>query len=111
MITFDLFNQPDYTIPFNKNGGQKNINENRLHFSGQALVVLNTLLSGESVSSEWGIAQNPRIYDVRARVFALKSKGIQISEDKIEGGKGAKKWYCTPEQILVNKNLLKSFLP
>ena len=103
----DLFNQPDYTIPNNQYSGNQTILEtNRTHFSGQALKVLTLLMSGMPVSSAQ-MAQEG-IIDTRARIFSLRAKGFVISERKIVGGKGAKEWFCTFEQIQFNKRIVNN---
>jgi hypothetical protein len=48
-----------------------------------------------------------RIMDIRPRIATIRKAGYKISEGKIVNGKGAKYWYCTPEQIEFNKNVKK----
>ena len=96
----------DWTIPNNQHrGNQTLLDENREHFSGQALKVFTELMKGGKVSSKWAWEQG--IVDLRARVFSLRKKGVLISEGKIEGGHGAKVWWCSESDIQENKKLFK----
>ena len=95
----------DWTIPNNQHrGNQSLLDENREHFSGQALFVFQTLMKGGKVSSKWAWEQG--IVDLRARCFSLRKKGVIISEEKIPNGHGAKCWFCTEEDIKYNLSLL-----
>lgn len=106
---FDLFSQlplDNLTIPYNR-GRENNesLQENRVHFSGQARVVLDLLMKGETVSSLKMIQTPYFILDTRARIYSIeKVLNITIPETKIPGGRGAKEWSLTPELIQVIKN-------
>ena len=103
-MTPDLFSQ-DFTVPFNQHkGNQTLLSENRKHFSGQAKIILNLLLSGRSVSSHEMFAKY-NIVDVRARIFSLRKKGYAITDCKIPFGNGAKEWKMTEENINLTKNI------
>lgn len=96
----------DFTVPSNSGAGnQKILDDNRLHFSKQARWALIKMMSGESVSGfiAW---KEFNIQDLRARIYGLKSKGIEVSERKIENGNGAKEWFMTEDQINKNKQIL-----
>jgi len=103
-MTPDLFSQPDYTIPFNQHrGNQETLDTHRKHFSGQAKIVLDLLLSGESVSSREMFSKY-NIVDTRARIFGLRKKGFKITEYKIPFAKGAKYWRMTNEDLKCNSH-------
>lgn len=100
-----LFDQ-DLTIPYNQfKGNQAILDSNREHFAGQTLLVFNELMKGGKVSSLWAVKQG--IIDVRARIFTLRKKGVEVTEAKIVGGHGSKCWSMSPEQVEANKLLLK----
>lgn len=87
----------------NKNGGQANLDENRPHFTAQALIVLSHLLNGEWVDG-LTMFEMYRIHDVRARIFSIK-KHIELDEEKIPNAKGAKKWRIVPHKLDHYKKL------
>lgn len=106
-MTLQIQFPADISVPFNRHrGNQEILNSNREHFSGQAKVCLDLLLKGETVTSKKMIAYD--MIDTRARIFTLKSKGIQITEKKILKGNGAKEWSMSPEQIKYNLELIKT---
>ena len=100
-------NEPSLTIAYNKNkGNQALLNENRPHFSGQTKWILDQLLSGRKISGLIA-AKEFNIQDVRARIYTLKKVlDLNISEEKIIGGHGAKNWHMTAEDIEFNKTKL-----
>lgn len=100
------FPEDTLTVPHNRHEGNDAIlQENRSHLSGQAKLCLDLLMQGQEVSSlkmlQYGIL------DIRARLYSLRKLGYLITEAKIPGGRGAKVWYLTPNQIETNKQLYK----
>jgi hypothetical protein len=93
------------TIRHNANGNQKQLDDNRLHFTQQAQWVLEQLLKGRDISglTAW---KEFNIQDTRARIFSLRKAGLLISERRIEGAHGSKEWYMDKQQIEINKKLL-----
>lgn len=85
----DLFTQltPDYN---RHSGNQEILEENRQHFSTQAIKVLRHLANGEKVSGEM-MHRLHGIQDYRPRIAALR-KLFALIPSKIPGGKGAKQW-------------------
>jgi hypothetical protein len=98
-LTFDKPLTPER----NKNGGQANLDENRAHFSAQALKVLSHLLNGEWVDG-LTMFEMYRIHDVRARIFSIKQH-IELQEEKIPNAKGAKRWRISPGKLSHYKKL------
>lgn len=89
----------------NKNGGQANLDENRPHFTAQALTVLQHLLNGEWVDG-LTMFEMYRIHDVRARIFSIK-KHIELDEEKIPNAKGAKRWRIKLDKLQEYKKMYK----
>jgi len=87
----------------NKNGGQANLDENRPHFTAQALTVLQHLLNGEWVSGREMFIKHD-IQDVRPRIMCIKQH-IELEEQKIPNAKGAKKWRIVPHKLDHYKKL------
>lgn len=106
-MTLQIQFPSDISVPFNRHSGNQQIlNENREHFSGQAKVCLDLLMNGETVTSKKMLVYD--IIDTRARIYTLKSKGIQITEKKILKGNGAKEWSMSPDQVKYNLELIKT---
>lgn len=78
-------------------GNQEILDENRKHFQGQALLVLEHLLKGERVSGS-KMYELHKIQDVRARIYSIKKAGYNICEAKIKGGHGAKEWFLESKE-------------
>ena len=87
----------------NKNGGQANLDENRPHFTAQALTVLQHLLNGEWVSGREMFIKHD-IQDTRARIYKLKDY-FDIEEEMIPQGRGAKRWRLNPTKLHEYKKL------
>lgn len=87
----------------NKNGGQANLDENRPHFTAQALTVLQHLLNGEWVSGREMFIKHD-IQDVRPRIAALR-KYFELDEEKIPNAKGAKRWRIKLDKLAEYKKL------
>ena len=100
-------NDPSLTVSYNQHKDNQSIlNENRPHFSGQTKWILDQLLSGRKISGLIA-AKEFNIQDVRARIYTLKKVlDLNISEEKIIGGHGAKNWYMTNADIEFNKSKL-----
>lgn len=97
---------PSFSVPYNKGvENQAILSDNRLHFEGQAKYVLDQLIKGRTITGVMAM-QEFYIQDLRARIYSLKKAGLQISKGKVEGGHGAKTFFCTPEQIRFNKEKL-----
>ena len=102
MQTTLTFDKP-LTLERNKNGGQANLDENRAHFTAQALTVLSHLLNGEWVDG-LTMFEKHRIQDTRARIFSI-GKPIELEEEKIPNGKGAKRWRIPVDKLSHYKKL------
>lgn len=87
----------------NKNGGQANLDENRPHFTAQALTVLQHLLNGEWVDG-LTMFEMYRIQDTRARIFSIR-KYFELDEEKIPNAKGAKRWRIKLDKLQEYKKL------
>lgn len=113
---FDLFNQPSYepqlTEARNRHrGNQEILDENREHFSSQTEIVFSHLRKGEKVSGLQMMGLY-KIQDVRPRIAKirkiLEEYGIELMEERIPGGHGAKTWWITPTDLHeVNKRFEK----
>lgn len=85
------------TAKRNKNGGQKNLDENRVHFSQQAEKILKYLLRGYSITGLKAF-KIFGIQDYRPRIAAIK-KHVQLESTMVKNGKGAKQWRIAPDKL------------
>jgi hypothetical protein len=87
--------QLELTATHNRHGQNESLNENREHFTKQALIVLGHLLNGEYVDG-LSMFKIHEIQDIRPRIAAIK-KHYPVEEEKIPGAHGAKRWRIKPD--------------
>lgn len=93
--------------PHNNCDSQKQYDDNIEHYQSQDDRVLNWLLSGIEVSSDFCYNQVPKIMDARARIYRLRRKlGYLISEKK---NGLCKVWFCSRDQITKNIELRNEY--
>lgn len=84
---------------------EKILNDNRVKFTKQAKKVLDILQTGE-VLTQLEAAIKYKVYSLSTRVCDLQKKenGFDITR-KMSKERGVMEYYCTPAQIIFNKNL------
>lgn len=86
------------SVERNKGEGNAILISNRIHFEGQTKWVLEQLLTGRKISGT--IARDEfNIMDLRARIYTIKKNGIEVLHNSIEGAKGMREYYLSPEEI------------
>jgi hypothetical protein len=104
---YDLFNQPPVIVHQHERGAenQQEFDKERPHFNRQCEIVFGLLMDGYYLDSRTGVEKH-NIMDVRRRCKDLKDKGFKISEEKIPGGHGMKRFYMTDEDREYNKKII-----
>jgi hypothetical protein len=99
-MTLTLFDIPDHK--HNNAESEKQFKEHKGHFNNQCQVVYDYLMDGGNLDVIKAMTEL-RIVDLRRRIADLKEQGVLITDDKIQGGHGAKFWYMTFADKFHNK--------
>jgi hypothetical protein len=90
----------------NNKESQLQIEDNMHHFSRQAKLVFDHLMSGRTLTHDEAMSYY-KIRDLRARIYTIKNAGYKVDETTIPNSHGMKRWHMSKHLIEFNKNLNK----
>ena len=93
------------TAKRNKNGNNKDFQENKPHFDKQAHTILKWMLRGYWADSK-KMFERFGIVDARPRFRAIRQH-LELECQKVPNGKGLKRWRISPNKLQEYKKMYK----
>ena len=93
------------TAKRNKNGNNKDFQENKPHFDKQAHTILKWMLRGYWADSK-KMFEKFGIVDARPRFKAIREH-LELECQKVPNGKGLKRWRISPNKLQEYKKMYK----
>lgn len=93
------------TAKRNKNGNNKDFQENKPHFDKQAHTILKWMLRGYWADSK-KMFERFGIVDARPRFKAIREH-LELECQKVPNGKGLKRWRISPNKLQEYKKMYK----